>query len=71
MNADPAVDGVLVQLPLPEQIDQEKVLDAIDPAKDVDGFHPSNVAGLWIGKDCTVPCTPAGILRLVPELIFK
>ena len=65
LNADPAVDGVLVQLPLPEQIDQEKVLDAIDPAKDVDGFHPSNVAGLWIGKDCTVPCTPAGILRLI------
>ena len=59
------MDGVLVQLPLPEQIDPEKVLDAIDPAKDVDGFHPSNVAGLWIGKDCTVPCTPAGILRLI------
>ena len=65
LNADPAVDGVLVQLPLPEQIDQEKVIDAIDPAKDVDGFHPSNVAGLWLGKDCTVPCTPAGILRLI------
>ena len=65
MNADPAVDGILVQLPLPEHIDEEKVIDAIDPAKDVDGFHPQNVAGLWLGKDCLVPCTPAGIMRLI------
>ena len=65
LNADPAVDGILVQLPLPRHIDEEKVIDAIAPEKDVDGFHPSNVAGLWLGKDCVVPCTPAGILRLI------
>ena len=65
LNADPAVDGILVQLPLPRHIDEEKVIDAIAPEKDVDGFHPSNVAGLWLGKDCIVPCTPAGILRLI------
>ena len=65
LNADPAVDGILVQLPLPAHIDEEKVIDAIDPAKDVDGFHPANVAGLWLGKDCLVPCTPAGIMRLI------
>ena len=65
LNADPAVDGILVQLPLPGHIDEEKVIDAVDPAKDVDGFHPANVAGLWLGKDCLVPCTPAGIMRLI------
>ena len=65
LNADPAVDGVLVQLPLPKHIDEEKIIDAILPEKDVDGFHPSNVAGLWIGKDCVVPCPPAGIMRLI------
>ena len=65
LNADPAVDGILVQLPLPRHIDEEKVIDAIAPEKDVDGFHPSNVAGLWLGKDCVLPCTPAGILRLI------
>lgn len=65
LNADAAVDGILVQLPLPKQIDEEKIIDAIAPEKDVDGFHPSNVAGLWLGKKCTVPCTPAGIIRLI------
>ena len=65
LNADPGVDGILVQLPLPKHIDEAKVIDAIAPGKDVDGFHPSNVAGLWLGKDCIVPCTPAGILRLI------
>lgn len=65
LNSDPSVDGILVQLPLPEHIDEEKIIDAIDPEKDVDGFHPSNVAGLWLGKKCTVPCTPAGIMRLI------
>lgn len=65
LNADPAVDGILVQLPLPGHIDEEKVIDAIAREKDVDGFHPGNVAGLWLGKDCIVPCTPAGILRLI------
>ena len=65
LNADPAVDGILVQLPLPKHINEEKVIDAIAREKDVDGFHPGNVAGLWLGKDCIVPCTPAGILRLI------
>ena len=65
LNADPAVDGILVQLPLPKHIDEEKVIDAIACEKDVDGFHPANVAGLWLGKDCIVPCTPVGILRLI------
>ena len=65
LNADPAVDGILVQLPLPRHIDEAKVIDAIAPGKDVDGFHPSNVADLWLGRDCVVPCTPAGILRLI------
>ena len=65
LNADPHVDGILVQLPLPRHIDEEKVIDAIAREKDVDGFHPGNVAGLWLGKDCIVPCTPAGILRLI------
>ncbi|MBQ3723464.1 MAG: bifunctional methylenetetrahydrofolate dehydrogenase/methenyltetrahydrofolate cyclohydrolase FolD [Bacteroidales bacterium] len=65
LNADPGVDGILVQLPLPKHIDEEKVIDAIAREKDVDGFHPANVAGLWLGKDCIVPCTPAGIVRLI------
>ena len=65
LNEDTAVDGILVQLPLPEHIDEEKVIDALSPDKDVDGFHPSNVSGLWLGKDCIVPCTPAGVMRLL------
>mgnify|MGYP002853857498 CR=1 FL=1 len=65
LNADPLVDGILVQLPLPPHIDEEKVIDAIALEKDVDGFHPSNVSALWLGKPCTVPCTPAGIMRLI------
>ena len=65
LNADAAVDGILVQLPLPKHIDEEKVIYAIAPEKDVDGFHPSNVSGLWLGKDCIVPCTPAGVMRLL------
>ncbi|MBQ9310066.1 MAG: bifunctional methylenetetrahydrofolate dehydrogenase/methenyltetrahydrofolate cyclohydrolase FolD [Bacteroidales bacterium] len=67
LNADPSVDGILVQLPLPAHIDADKVLDAILPSKDVDGFHPSNVANLWLGRPCTVPCTPKGIMRLIAE----
>ena len=61
LNADPAVDGILVQLPLPAQIDSAKVIAAIDPAKDVDGFHPVNAGKLATGaKDALVPCTPLG-----------
>ena len=65
LNADPAVDGILVQLPLPKQIDPHRVIDAIDPAKDVDGFHLRNVGALWSGGDGLVPCTPYGCLLLL------
>ena len=65
LNEDPSVDGVLVQLPLPKHIDEQKVIDAIDRNKDVDGFHPDNVSSLWLGSKCIVPCTPAGIMRLI------
>lgn len=65
LDADPAIDGILVQLPLPQQIDPDKVLDVISPEKDVDGFHPRNVASLHLGRPCTFPCTPKGIIRLI------
>lgn len=65
LNAAPEVSGVLVQLPLPPHIDAPAVLHAIDPAKDVDGFHPINVGGLWAGFSALPPCTPAGILALL------
>lgn len=68
LNGDPSVDGILVQLPLPGHIDEEKVIDAIAREKDVDGFHPGNVAGLWLGKDCIVPCTPAGVMRMIDSV---
>ncbi len=67
LNRDPEVDGILVQLPLPKQINEERVIDAIAKEKDVDGFHPGNVSDLWLGRPCTVPCTPKGILRLIDE----
>jgi len=65
LNADDSVDGILVQLPLPTQIDPKKVIDAIDPAKDVDGFHPINVGLLHLGRPSLVPCTPWGVIRLI------
>ena len=65
LNADPLVDGILVQLPLPRQISEAKVIAAIDRAKDVDGFHPLNVAGLWQKTPHMAPCTPKGILKLL------
>ncbi len=71
LNNDPVVDGILVQLPLPKHIDEEKVIDTIAREKDVDGFHPGNVAGLWLGKDCIIPCTPAGIMRLIDSIGFE
>ncbi|MFA6266468.1 MAG: bifunctional methylenetetrahydrofolate dehydrogenase/methenyltetrahydrofolate cyclohydrolase FolD [Pseudolabrys sp.] len=64
LNADPAVSGILVQLPLPAQIDSQKVIASIDPAKDVDGFHPVNVGRLSIGLPSLVPCTPSGSVML-------
>ena len=65
LNADPEVDGILVQLPLPDHIDAERVIITIDPDKDVDGFHPVNVGRLAIGLDGFVPCTPLGCLKLL------
>ena len=64
LNADPAVNGILVQLPLPPQIDSHKIIAAIDPAKDVDGFHPLNVGRLASGLPALVPCTPLGCVML-------
>ena len=65
LNADENVDGILVQLPLPKHINEDNVILAIDPAKDVDGFHPVNVGNLLIGRDGFVSCTPAGIIELL------
>jgi methylenetetrahydrofolate dehydrogenase (NADP+)/methenyltetrahydrofolate cyclohydrolase len=64
-NIDDRVDGILVQLPLPPQIDTHRVISAVDPVKDVDGFHPVNVGRLWAGLPGLVPCTPQGILMLL------
>lgn len=65
LNDDPAVNGILVQLPLPEQIDETRVLNAIAPEKDVDGFHPANVGKLMLGEETFLPCTPHGIQELL------
>lgn len=65
INAEDAVDGLLVQLPLPKHINEDRVIDAIDITKDVDGFHPQNVAKLWLGRPCIVPCTPKGIIAMI------
>jgi methylenetetrahydrofolate dehydrogenase (NADP+)/methenyltetrahydrofolate cyclohydrolase len=64
-NKDPKIHGILVQLPLPKQIDETRILEAIDPDKDVDGFHPVNVGRLMIGEAKFLPCTPAGIQQLL------
>jgi methylenetetrahydrofolate dehydrogenase (NADP+)/methenyltetrahydrofolate cyclohydrolase len=66
LNADPQINGILVQLPLPKHIDEAKILLAIDPAKDVDGFHPSNVGKLSTGEtEVLAPCTPAGVIQML------
>ncbi len=65
LNADPDVDGILVQLPLPEGLDENLVLDAIHPSKDVDGFHPVNSGALWQQRGEVAPCTPLGIMHLL------
>ena len=65
LNADDQVDGILVQMPLPRHIDAHRIICTIDPAKDVDGFHPINVGRLWSGLPCLVPCTPQGCLILL------
>ena len=67
LNAEPGVDGILVQLPLPQQIRTQAVLEAVDPAKDVDGFHPLNIGRLASGNPFLVPCTPLGVMRLLEE----
>lgn len=65
LNADEKVNGILVQLPVPEQIDENKIIQAISPAKDVDGFHPQNVGALVSGLEGFVSCTPAGVIQLL------
>ena len=70
LNNDDSVDGILVQLPLPKHIDGDKILDLIEPSKDVDGFHPINVAKLFLGQDGLVPCTPKGMMVLLDEINY-
>jgi len=65
LNADDKVDGILVQLPLPKHISEDKVIETIAVEKDVDGFHPLNVAALWQKRPCVLPCTPKGIIKLL------
>lgn len=68
LNADPTVDGILVQLPLPDHLDPHRVLDAIDPAKDVDGLHPTNAGLLWSDREGLRPCTPLGCIYLLDRI---
>lgn len=65
LNADSRIHGILVQLPLPDHIDEKRIIEAVSPAKDVDGFHPVNLGRLVIGLDCFRPCTPAGVQELL------
>ncbi len=65
LNSDPKINGILVQLPLPKHLDESAVLLAIDPAKDVDGFHPVNVGKMVVGEEAFLPCTPHGIIQLL------
>lgn len=65
MNKDPKISGILVQLPLPDQLDEDEVLLAIDPDKDVDGFHPVNVGKMMLGQKAFLPCTPHGVVQLL------
>jgi methylenetetrahydrofolate dehydrogenase (NADP+)/methenyltetrahydrofolate cyclohydrolase len=67
LNADDAIDGILVQLPLPEHIDEARVIAAVDPVKDVDGFHPFNAGQLYLGRPTHVPATPLGVMALLAE----
>ena len=67
LNTDNTVDGILVQLPLPKHINEEKIIETIAIEKDVDGFHPLNVANLWLKKECMLPCTPKGIIKLLEK----
>jgi methylenetetrahydrofolate dehydrogenase (NADP+) / methenyltetrahydrofolate cyclohydrolase len=67
LNEDESIDGILVQLPLPAHVDEARVIEAVDPAKDVDGFHPLNAGRLYLGRPTLVPATPIGIVRLLDE----
>lgn len=67
LNEDKTVDGILVQLPLPKHISEDKVIAAISKEKDVDGFHPLNVAALWQKQKCILPCTPKGVIKLLDK----
>ncbi|KMY43814.1 5,10-methylene-tetrahydrofolate cyclohydrolase [Bacillus sp. FJAT-27916] len=67
LNADPRINGILVQLPLPKHIDEKLVIETIDPAKDVDGFHPINIGRMMTKQEALLPCTPFGILKMVKE----
>lgn len=65
LNSDDSIDGILLQLPLPAHLDSRRAIESIDPAKDVDGFHPTNAGRLHLGQPCLVPCTPSGIMELI------
>ena len=65
LNENPKIDGILVQLPLPKQIDEQKILLAVDPAKDVDGLHPMNAGNLALGRPALQPCTPSGVIEIL------
>ena len=67
LNADESIDGILVQLPLPDHIDEARVIAAVDPVKDVDGFHPFNAGQLYLGRPTHVPATPLGVMALLDE----
>ncbi|MDP2548627.1 bifunctional 5,10-methylenetetrahydrofolate dehydrogenase/5,10-methenyltetrahydrofolate cyclohydrolase [Oceanobacter sp. 4_MG-2023] len=69
LNVDPAVHGILVQLPLPVHLDEEQIIAAISPEKDVDGFHPVNVGALSVGKESLVPCTPQGCMIMIGKVL--
>ncbi|MET3699184.1 methenyltetrahydrofolate cyclohydrolase /5,10-methylenetetrahydrofolate dehydrogenase (NADP+) [Bacillus oleivorans] len=71
LNADPAIDGILVQLPLPSHIDETNVIEAISPSKDVDGFHPINIGRMMTGQDCFLPCTPFGIIKMLESIHYS
>lgn len=68
LNTDDSIHGILVQLPLPKHIDERAVIDAIDPSKDVDGFHPINAGKLMIGEEGFIPCTPFGIMKMIEKI---
>lgn len=68
LNTDDSIHGILVQLPLPKHIDERAVIDAIDPSKDVDGFHPINAGKLTIGEEGFIPCTPFGIMKMIEKI---